>query len=337
MKHIIITIGLILFTNSLTGKPIEHHDHSKNVEWAGVEFPTLDLRVERYDNSGWVVIYKANNFNFSAENASSMHIAGEGHAHLYINDKKISRLYGEPYYIKDLNIGVNVVKVTLNTNDHSSYVLRGVSIEKKVEVVVSEIPKNISKIDFSEKEWPENVLPKVKIEVVKDKMKGWNLHINTENYSFYEFDSETKVGDYALLSINNVNITKLFGHSYHIGMLPNEHNIVKVSLLGSDNSVYTFQDMAIMDLQLVMNRSQHNHDDHNHGSDSHLYVRYNTTIPFEVLFKSKQDLTYILQASSDLKNWSTIQEAKGNGDEITITDWRKAIFQKQYYRVKLVE
>ena len=72
MKHIIITIGLILFTNSLTGKPIEHHDHSKNVEWAGVEFPTLDLRVERYDNSGWVVIYKANNFNFSAENASSI-------------------------------------------------------------------------------------------------------------------------------------------------------------------------------------------------------------------------------------------------------------------------
>ena len=65
MKHILITIGLILTTNSLTGNPMDHHDYSKNVEWEGEELPILDLRVERYDNSGWAVIYNANNFTFN--------------------------------------------------------------------------------------------------------------------------------------------------------------------------------------------------------------------------------------------------------------------------------
>ena len=337
MKHLLITIGLILTMNSLIGNPMDHHVHSKNVEWEGEELPILNLRVERYDNSGWAVIYNANNFTFNAEKASSGHIAREGHGHLFVNDIKISRLYGEPYYLKNLNIGVNEVKVTLNTNNHSSYVSNGIPIEKKVLVIVDKSSENISEIDFIEKEWPKEILPKVKIEVVKDKMKGWNLQIKIKNYSFYGFDSEAKIGDCALLSINNVNITKLFGHAYHIGMLPKEHNIVKVSLLASDDTIYTFQDMAIMDFQLVTDRSKHNHNDHDHGPDSHLNVKHQKTKPFEISFKTEKDLTYIFQATSDLKNWSNVQEVIGTGDEIKATDWREAVFQKQYYRVRLAE
>lgn len=333
MKHILIIICLIFAMNSLTGNPMDNHDHFKNVEWEGDEMPILNLRVERYDNFGWLIIYNANNFTFAAEKASSEHIAREGHGHLFVNDIKISRLYGEPYYLKDLDIGVNEVKVTLNTNNHSSYVSNGIPIEKKVEIVVDKSPENISEIGFAKKEWPNELLPKVKIEVVRDKMKGWNLQIKIKNYSFYDSDDET--GDCALLSINNINITKLFGHTYHIGILPKEHNIVKVSLMASDGSIYTFQDMAIMDFQLVMNRGQHNHDDH--GPDNHLYVKHQKTMPFEISFKSEKDLTYTFQATSDLKNWSNIQEVVGTGNEIKVTDWRKAIFQKQYYRVRLAE
>ena len=223
--------------------------------------------------------------------------------------------------------------MTLNTNNHSSYVSNGIPIEKKVEIVVDKSSENLSEIGFAKKEWPNGLLPKVKIEVVRDKMKGWNLQIKIKNYFFYDSDDET--GDCALLSINNINITKLFGHTYHIGILPKEHNIVKVSLMSSDGSIYTFQDMAIMDFQLVMDRDQHNHDDHDHGN--HLHVKYLTTMPFGISFKSEKDLTYTFQATSDLKNWSNVQEVVGTGNEIKVTDWRKAIFQKQYYRVRLAE
>ena len=65
MKHILITICLIFAMNSLTGNPMDNHDHFKNVEWEGDEMPILNLRVERYDKFGWLIIYNANNFTFS--------------------------------------------------------------------------------------------------------------------------------------------------------------------------------------------------------------------------------------------------------------------------------
>jgi hypothetical protein len=62
-----------------------------------------------------------------------------------------------------------------------------------------------------------------------------------------------------------------------------------------------------------------------------------TALPFTVSFTSAEGSTYVFQASGDLKNWSKVEEVNGTGGEVKITDLREAIFQKQYYRVKLVE
>ena len=336
MNILYIAIIFILAVNSLRGNPMDH-EHSKYVEWEGDKLPSLSLSVKPHDSYGWLVIYNTSNFKFNAKNASSQHIQGEGHGHLYVNDVKIARLYGEPYYLKDLNMGANSIRITLNTNNHLSYVYNGSPIEKKAEVVVRGNLQNISKFNLTEKKWSKEILPKVKIEVVKDKMKGWNLHIKSKNYALNEFDSESKSRGCFLLSINNENITKIFGNNYHIGMLPKEHNIVKVLLMADDSSIYTYKDSAIMDFQLVMDHGQHDHNDHDHGSGNHLYVRQKSTIPFEITFKSEKDSTYIFQASSDLKNWSGIEEIMGTGDGINVADRREAVFQKQYYRVKIVE
>ena len=59
--------------------------------------------------------------------------------------------------------------------------------------------------------------------------------------------------------------------------------------------------------------------------------------PFTVSFTTAEGSTYVFQASGDLKNWSKVEEVNGTGGEVKVTDWREAIFQKQYYRVKLVE
>ena len=60
-------------------------------------------------------------------------------------------------------------------------------------------------------------------------------------------------------------------------------------------------------------------------------------LPFTVSFTTAEGLRYVFQASGDLKNWSKVEEVKGTGGEVKFTDLREAIFQKQYYRVKLVE
>jgi hypothetical protein len=62
-----------------------------------------------------------------------------------------------------------------------------------------------------------------------------------------------------------------------------------------------------------------------------------TAWPFTVSFITAEGSTYEFQASGDLKNWSKVEEVNGTGDEVKVTDFREALFQKQYYRVKLVD
>ena len=59
--------------------------------------------------------------------------------------------------------------------------------------------------------------------------------------------------------------------------------------------------------------------------------------PFSLTFETKSDSTYKIEASHDLKKWGEIGEVQGTGSSVKFTDWREALFQKQYYRLKLVE
>ena len=47
-----------------------------------------------------------------------------------------------------------------------------------------------------------------------------------------------------------------------------------------------------MDFQLVMDHGHHNRGDHDHGSGNHLYVKHNTTIPFEISFRRIQPIYF---------------------------------------------
>jgi aspartyl/asparaginyl beta-hydroxylase (cupin superfamily) len=67
----------------------------------------------------------------------------------------------------------------------------------------------------------------------------------------------------------------------------------------------------------------------------------NHAAPFNLSFvenrKSTSGTTYIIEAPHDLKKWGKIAEVQGTGNSVKFTDWREAIFEKQYYRVKLAE
>jgi hypothetical protein len=67
----------------------------------------------------------------------------------------------------------------------------------------------------------------------------------------------------------------------------------------------------------------------------------NHAAPFNLSFvenrKSTSGTTYIIEASHDLKKWKLLKKVKGTGSSVEFTDWREALFQKQYYRLKLVE
>ncbi|MDA7512868.1 leucine-rich repeat domain-containing protein [Verrucomicrobia bacterium] len=59
--------------------------------------------------------------------------------------------------------------------------------------------------------------------------------------------------------------------------------------------------------------------------------------PFSLNFESKSGSTYLIESSHDLKKWGVIGEVQGTGSSVEFTDWREALFQRQYYRLKLLE
>lgn len=107
------------------------HAHSKfevDPEYA----PTVKLNVVKDNKSGWNFIIETTKFKFTPENVNKKNVVGEGHAHLYIGDKKIARVYGD-YYHYDQNFdSEQEFRVTLNANDHSEYYVNGKPIESSV-------------------------------------------------------------------------------------------------------------------------------------------------------------------------------------------------------------
>jgi len=98
--------------------------------------PTVDLAVTEDPQSGWNLHIMTTNFEFSPEQASLDHIKGQGHAHLYIDGTKITRLYGEWYHLPELTKGEHEIKVSLNANDHSAFTINGEEIANTKTVIV---------------------------------------------------------------------------------------------------------------------------------------------------------------------------------------------------------
>ncbi len=62
-----------------------------------------------------------------------------------------------------------------------------------------------------------------------------------------------------------------------------------------------------------------------------------TQSPFVFEFKGEQGRNYVVEATGDLKEWKLLKTLSGAGSDIKFTDTRKSIFEKQYYRVKVLE
>lgn len=109
------------------------HKHPK-FEVDPAQAPTVSFNVEEDAKSGWYVKIDTSNFKFTPENANKENVIGEGHAHLYVDGKLVSRIYGPDFHYRENFNGTRTFKVTLNGNSHADYVVNGevVSAEQQV-------------------------------------------------------------------------------------------------------------------------------------------------------------------------------------------------------------
>ena len=111
------------------------HQHGTVEAPAGI---TVSLDVSQDPMSGYNVHIVTTGFTWAPERASREHLAGEGHAHLYVNGEKVARVYGPWYHLGDLPGGGAEVRVTLNTNAHDDYAHDGVVVADSVTVMASD-------------------------------------------------------------------------------------------------------------------------------------------------------------------------------------------------------
>lgn len=110
------------------------HDHDDLLEVTGPA-PRIMAHVMRDPVAGWNLHLMVENFTFNPMAAGMKHVAGEGHAHVYANDVKIARLYGEWLHLDDLPSDEVELHVTLNSNDHRTLAVDGEPVEAVVTLV----------------------------------------------------------------------------------------------------------------------------------------------------------------------------------------------------------
>ena len=111
-----------------------HHHHETIMISEGQPVPVIDLVVHEDSLKGWNLEIKLDNFELTPEMVNRDNEPNKGHAHLYVNGEKITRIYGNWYYLATLPSGKNEIKVGLNTNGHESLMYQGKLIED-VEVI----------------------------------------------------------------------------------------------------------------------------------------------------------------------------------------------------------
>jgi zinc and cadmium transporter len=116
----------------------DEHSHALLEVNSSFPVPEISINVEEDKKSGYNLFLTTQNFTFNPDNASSEHVDGEGHAHLYINGKKITRLYSKAYYLGDFEKGSYTIVVELSSNDHSVLSKNGNPIQASFELVVGE-------------------------------------------------------------------------------------------------------------------------------------------------------------------------------------------------------
>jgi len=119
---------------------MDHHMHVlydvSHMELA----PDLSLRILPDAMSGWNIHLMTKNFVFAPTQVNQKPVDGEGHAHLYVNEQKVARIYGPWYHLDGLAPGEYAVKVQLNGNDHATLAMGANPIEVIGLVTQPEMP-----------------------------------------------------------------------------------------------------------------------------------------------------------------------------------------------------
>ena len=200
---------------------------------------SVALNVTADPISGANVQILTEGFTFAPGNVNGAHVEGEGHAHIYVDDVKISRVYAPWYHLGSLTLGEHEIRVTLNANSHQEYAIGGTKVEAVTQFSYQEPHGHGHAPETRE---AENRMA-VSITLEPDPLGGANLYVGTDGFTFAPQNAgkhHVPGEGHAQVSVNGVEIGRLYGGALQLGNLEAGENEVTVTMNTNDLSDYTW-------------------------------------------------------------------------------------------------
>ncbi|MFD5514000.1 hypothetical protein ACFWIB_40785 [Streptomyces sp. NPDC127051] len=122
------TVGHVLNVTSPDGHPLR--------QVPADAAPKLTLKVSKDSVSGWNLHLVTEAFIFAPEHAGGPVQANEGHAHVYVDGRKIARVYGPWFHVPAEAVpeGKHTLSASLTANDHTVWAVANKIITAEVEI-----------------------------------------------------------------------------------------------------------------------------------------------------------------------------------------------------------
>ena len=218
----------------------EHsHDHSAK-EPGPLESTvpvSLDLAAEVDPAGGLHIRISTENWQWVPEEVNQESRPGVGHAHIYANGEKLSRIYGPEHYVAALPPGRYEIRVDLNDNAHNALTVNGAPLAATTAVTIpaqaaAAIPANPEPIAA---ESPMSL----ELRAHPDAPGGYNLQVIPDGFAFGSGQG------YGLLSVDGTIATRLYTAWLQLPPLEPGTHTISVTLLNNQGRPYHWQGQPV--------------------------------------------------------------------------------------------
>ena len=218
----------------------EHsHDHSAK-EPGPLESAvpvSLDLAAEVDPAGGLHIRIVTENWQWAPEEVNQESRPGVGHAHIYANGEKLSRIYGPEHYVADLPPGQYEIRVDLNDNAHNALTVNGAPLAATTAVTIPDqaaaaIPANPEPLAA---ESPMSL----ELRAHPDALGGYNLQVIPAGFAFGGGQG------YGQLSLDGTLVTRLYTAWQQLPPLEPGTHTVSVALRNGDGRPYHWQGQPV--------------------------------------------------------------------------------------------
>jgi hypothetical protein len=273
------------------------HHSSGGIDHGPVESSmpvSLEISAAVAENGGIHVAVDTEGWRWAPEEVNRANRDGAGHAHIYADGVKLSRVYGSYHYLPTLEPGTREIQVFLNSNDHSELTWQGTKLESTVSVTVPEMSSmghadNGVMMDVGEAEAPMSL----EAVVHEDALGGYNLQIIPSGFEFSQSAGrghEPGKG-YAQLSINGEVFNRLYVpwlqvpaqgagmHTFTVALLNNEGHPYRHNGQPVESSVTVHEKAQVEDGDGAMADHRHHHRGDATAGAEELEVGYLEVLP----------------------------------------------------------